>query len=47
MVYSLYSIFSTSAGADRSFAKEPEWSFIHLRNHVEQDLYNVIHFEVH
>ena len=44
MVYR-YAIFSTSAGADRSFAKELEWSFIHLRNHVEQDLYNVIHSE--
>ena len=42
--YSRYAIFSTS-GPDRSFAKELEWSFIHLRNHVEQDLYNVIHSE--
>ena len=35
--YSQYAIFSTSAGADRSFAKELEWSFIHLQNHVELD----------
>jgi hypothetical protein len=43
--YSRYAIFSTSSKIDRSFAKELEWSFIHLRSHVEQDLYNVIHSE--
>jgi hypothetical protein len=43
--YSRYAIFSVSGGADRSFAKELEWSFVHLRSHVEQDLYNVIHSE--
>jgi hypothetical protein len=43
--YSRYAIFTVSEGTDRSFAKELEWSFIHLRNHVEQDLFNVIHSE--
>lgn len=43
--YSRYAIFAVSSGTDRSFAKELEWSFIHLRSHVEQDLYNVIHSE--
>jgi hypothetical protein len=43
--YSRYAIFTVNTGTDRSFAKELEWSFIHLRNHVEQDLFNVIHSE--
>ena len=43
--YSRYAIFTTGSKTDRSFAKELEWSFIHLRNHVDQDLFNVIHSE--
>ena len=43
--YSRYAIFKVSDKTERSFAKELEWSFIHLRNHVDQDLFNVIHSE--
>jgi hypothetical protein len=43
--YSRYAIFTESGGTDRSFAKELEWSLIHFRHHVEQELYNVVHAE--
>jgi hypothetical protein len=43
--YSRYAIFTTTSGLDRSFAKELEWSLLHFRYHVEQELYNVVHAE--
>lgn len=43
--YSRYAIFTPAIGADRSFAKELEWSLLHFRYHVEQELYNVVHAE--
>jgi hypothetical protein len=38
--YSRYAIFTPASGADRSFAKELEWSLLHFRYHVEQELYH-------
>jgi hypothetical protein len=43
--YSRYAIFTDASSKDRSFAKELEWSLIHFRNHVDQELYNVVHAE--
>jgi hypothetical protein len=43
--YSRYAIFTTSNKTDRSFAKELEWSHLHFRSHVEQELYNVVYAE--
>ena len=43
--YSRYAIFTDASTKDRSFAKELEWSLIHFRNHVDQELYNVVHSE--
>jgi hypothetical protein len=43
--YSRYAIFKPATGTDRSFAKELEWSLLHFRYHVEQELYNVVHAE--
>lgn len=43
--YSRYAIFTDATAKDRSFAKELEWSLIHFRNHVDQELYNVVHSE--
>jgi hypothetical protein len=43
--YSHYAIFSPSQGSDCLFAKELEWSLLHFRYHVEQELYNVVHVE--
>jgi hypothetical protein len=43
--YSRYAIFNQSGLGDRSFAKELEWSHLHFRSHVEQELYNVVYSE--
>lgn len=44
MVQSLCNLYISSRG-DRSFAKELEWSHLHFRSHVEQELYNVVYSE--
>jgi hypothetical protein len=44
--YSRYAIFTTSNKTDRSFAKELEWSHLHFRSHVEQELYNALSLEI-